>query len=322
LALLSSWRARQSDTSVAIGYRRLVTGPGDVAPLVLVHGGAGTPGAEIRAEEAPIRQALLDAIERAREVLEPGGDAVQAALAAVEMLEDCPLFNAGHGSALCSDGTVEMSAALMRGEDRAAGAVAALRTIAHPIAAAHIVLERREVLVIGEAAERLAAAAGAERRDNASFVTERERERLLAGIAAGEEHGTVGAVCRDRRGTLAAATSTGGIGGQPPGRVGDSPLIGAGTWADEHVAVSCTGDGEAFIRTGVARHVATLLGCGWELPEAVDAALAGVSAAGGRGGLIALAADGTMTMAFTTEAMLRASWRAGEAPCAWVGEPG
>lgn len=288
-------------------------------PIVLVHGGAGRLGQEIRSEPEPVHDGLREALERARAVLQDGGDALQAVVAAVTVMEDAPIFNAGVGAALCADGTVELSAALMRGEDRAAGAVAGLRTIVHPIVAAEMVLERRQVLMIGDAAEALAAEGGAERRPNGAFITERQRERLLRAHPPEEEHGTVGAVCRDAQGRLAAATSTGGISGQPAGRVGDSPLIGAGTWADDRVAISCTGDGEAFIRTGVACRIATLIACGGELEAATADALEAVRRHGGHGGLIAVGADGAIALPFTSEGMLRGCWRPGEPSRTWVG---
>jgi beta-aspartyl-peptidase (threonine type) len=203
----------------------------------------------------------------------------------------------------------------MRGADRAAGAVAGVREVRHPIIAAYAVLPRDEVLMIGEEADRLAIGAGAERWENEMFVTARRRERLAARSGAS---GTVGAVCLDGRGELAAATSTGGRMGQPPGRVGDSPLIGAGTWADGNVAVSCTGDGEAFIRSGTARQIAMLVESGVPLAEAAERALGTVAEVGGRGGLVAVDAGGAATMPFTTEAMPRAIWRAGEEPQVFV----
>ena len=188
------------------------------------------------------------------------------------VMESFPLFNAGHGSALCSDGSVELSASVMRGSDRAAGAVALVRRTRHPVAAAVALLDQPEVLLVGDGADAHAAAIGLEQVEPRAFVTERQRRRLaerLAGElrrkhgaggaepekfgAGGAEPETVGAVCLDANGSLAAATSTGGLNGQRPGRVGDSPLIGAGTWADNRVAVSCTGQGEAFIRAAAPR---------------------------------------------------------------------
>jgi isoaspartyl peptidase/L-asparaginase-like protein (Ntn-hydrolase superfamily) len=226
-------------------------------------------------------------------------------------MESFPLFNAGYGSALCADGSIEMSAALMRGSDRAAGAVAAIKRTKHPIVAAQALLGSEQVLMIGEHADEYAAAHGAEQWEPSMFVTERQRKRLQARLAW-REHGTVGAVCLDSAGALAAATSTGGRTGQPPGRVGDTPLIGAGTWADQHLAVSCTGEGEAFIRAGAARLLGALLEQGIALDMAARTVLAEVGRVGGRGGLIALDGHGEVTMPFTTEAMQRGVWRPGE----------
>jgi beta-aspartyl-peptidase (threonine type) len=169
----------------------------------------------------------------------------------------------------------------------------------------------------GAAADEHAAAGGAEQRDPSWFVTERQRRRL-AERGADFDRGTVGAVCVDAAGFLAAATSTGGRRGQVPGRVGDSPLLGAGTWADTRVAVSCTGDGEVFIRAGVARHLATLLQCGAGLGDASDEALGEVAALGGTGGLIAVDADGEVATPFSTGAMPRGVWREGQEPETWV----
>jgi isoaspartyl peptidase/L-asparaginase-like protein (Ntn-hydrolase superfamily) len=136
----------------------------------------------------------------------------------------------------------------------------------------------------------------------------------VAGSAGPADGGTVGAVCLDAHGRLAAATSTGGIRGQPPGRIGDTPLVGAGTWADAAVAVSCTGDGEAFIRSGVGRLIAALVRCGVTLEEAARRALDDVAALGGEGGLLALHASGALTAPFLTEAMPHGFWRAGQQP--------
>ena len=279
------------------------------APAVAIHGGAGalTPDLEEHAEE--IREFLSGVLECARAMLEQGEDAVAVSVGAVSTMESFELFNAGYGATLCSDGTVELSAAVMRGSDRAAGAVAGVRRAEHPIQAAASLLEGREVLLIGEAAERQGAAAGVELRPNDFFITPRQLARLSGD--ADPSRGTVGAVCLDRDGTLAAATSTGGVRGQPPGRVGDSPLIGAGTWADGSVAISCTGDGEAFIRAGAARYGASLIGAGASVVSAMDAVLEEVGALGGRGGLIALGASGAAAMPFTTPVMPRGLWSAG-----------
>jgi beta-aspartyl-peptidase (threonine type) len=282
------------------------------ASAILLHAGAGPFGEELREHEGECRDVLARVIEEARRAIEAGAAALEVAVAAVAALEDFELFNAGIGAALCADGSVEMSAAVMRGGDRAAGAVAGIRTLAHPIAGARAVLDAPPVLMFGEAAETFAASsAGVPRLAPETFVTDGQRRRLASGVP--DDRGTVGAVCLDRRGGLAAATSTGGISGQWPGRVGDSPLIGAGTWADDRVAVSCTGDGEAFIRAGVGRMVASALERGVSLADATDLALADVGKLGGTGGLIALAADGGSSLPFTTGAMPRARWSSGSA---------
>jgi L-asparaginase / beta-aspartyl-peptidase len=173
------------------------------------------------------------------------------------------------------------------------------------------------VLLVGAAGDRFAAAAGAEQTDPSYFITERQRDRLVAEPAR-FERGTVGAVCLDEQGMLAAATSTGGMRGQLPGRVGDSPVIGAGTWADGRVAISCTGDGEAFVRAGAARLLALRVADGEPVDRAADGALAEVAALGGHGGLIALDAGGELAMPFHPGAMPRGVWRSGHEPAVWA----
>jgi L-asparaginase / beta-aspartyl-peptidase len=289
-------------------------------PALVIHAGAG-PRSPWRGErEAEMRDALLQALARGRAVLErPDGAALDAVQAAIEYMEDdCEFFNAGRGSALCADGTVEMSAAMMRGSDRAAGAAALVRRTRQPIAAARAVLDSSpHVLVAGDATDAFAARHGLEQCDPAYFVTDHQRGRL-ADAGSDFERGTVGAVCLDAQGELVAGTSTGGRRGQMPGRVGDTPLIGAGTWADARVAISCTGEGEAFIRAAAAHRLALALAGGLPLTEAAAVALDEVGAVGGVGGLIAVDADGEVTMPFTTEVMNRAVWRAGEPPEAWT----
>jgi beta-aspartyl-peptidase (threonine type) len=284
------------------------------APILLVHAGAGSRSAQLLDRADEYRDALQTTIQRARAVLDDGGDAVMAVEAAVMHMEDeVELFNAGRGSVLCSDGTIEMSAALMRGSDRAAGAVAGLRATRRPILAARAVLEGSpHVLLAGDAADAHAQRAGLEQRPPDYFITDRQR-RASADGATDFVGGTVGSVCRDRAGGLAAATSTGGRRGQWPGRIGDTPTIGAGTWADGAVAVSCTGDGEAFIRAGAARQISALLAGGKPLEDAARAALADVAALGGEGGLIAVSMTGQVAWPFTSTAMPRALWRDGAA---------
>jgi len=283
------------------------------APVIVIHGGAGGHTDEIREREAEYRAALEHALNAGAEALaEHGGGAVEAVRAAVMVLESVPLFNAGHGAALCSDGSVELSASVMRGSDRAAGGVAMVTRTRHPVQAAVALLDEPEVLIVGKSADALAVAKGLEQIDPAEFVTQRQREKLAERQAGGPE--TVGAVCLDATGLLAAATSTGGLNGQRPGRVGDSPLIGAGTWADERVAVSCTGQGEAFIRAGAARLVAALIEQGQSLEDAANAAMQAVAQCGGDGGLIAVDAHGNVVTPLSTAAMPRGVWRAGEKP--------
>jgi L-asparaginase / beta-aspartyl-peptidase len=286
-------------------------------PVVVVHGGAGGHTDEIREREPEYHAALERSLTAAAAALRAGGDAVEAVRAAVIVMETFPLFNAGHGSALCSDGSVELSASVMRGSDRAAGGVAMVRRTPHPVAAAVALLDQPEVLLVGDSADAHAAVSGLEQIDLDAFVTDRQRRRLaerLAGGGGATAPETVGAVCLDGTGLLAAATSTGGLNGQRPGRVGDSPLIGAGTWADERVAVSCTGQGEAFIRAGAARLVAALVEQGQALKDAAEAAMVVVAQCGGDGGLIAVDAQGNVTTPRSTGAMPRGVWRGGKKP--------
>jgi beta-aspartyl-peptidase (threonine type) len=248
-------------------------------------------------------------------VLEDGGDALDAAEAAVRELEDCPLFNAGRGAVLTSDGRVEMDAAVMDGSSRQAGACAHITRVRHPVSLARAVMETTpHVLIVGGAAEQLAVERDLELEDPSWFVTERERAR-----SAPTQHGTVGAVALDSHGRLAAATSTGGVRGQLPGRVGDTPQIGSGTYADQHVAVSCTGTGEQFIRAVAAHEISALVRhAGLPVPEAAARAVEGLD-----GGLIALGADGSVAMPFNTALMYRGSAAAGRfATAIWADEEG
>ena len=293
--------------------------------VIAIHAGAGDHAEELRTHEAECRGALLEALEAGRRSLDQDGDASRAAEQAVMVLEDFELFNAGRGSTLCADGTVEMSAAVMRGSDRAAGAVAGARFTQNPILGARAVLESPYVLISGSEADEWAAAAGAQQLPASHFITERQRASLqqyLAALAVDEvrreDRATVGAVCLDEHGVLAAATSTGGIRGQPPGRVGDCPVIGAGTWADLHAAISCTGDGEAFIRAATAREVAHMVQRGAALEVAAEAALVEIAALKASGGLIAVDREGNVAMPYITPVMPRGLWRPGQAPQAWL----
>jgi L-asparaginase / beta-aspartyl-peptidase len=281
-------------------------------PIIVVHGGAGAFGPELRDRAAEYHDALATALADGASALAGSGGAVEAVRAAVMAMEDFPLLNAGLGAALCEDGSVELSASVMRGSDRAAGGVALVRRTRYPVAAAAALLDQPEVLLAGERADAFAATCGLEQRDAHEFVTERQRRKLAERLGA--DGGTVGAVSLDASGLLAAATSTGGLQGQRPGRVGDSPVIGAGTWADRQVAVSCTGHGEAFVRTGAARLVAALVAQGVSLQAAARTALDEVAGCAGHGGLIAVDARGRFTWPFSTAAMPRGMLRLGSAP--------
>jgi L-asparaginase / beta-aspartyl-peptidase len=281
-------------------------------PKLLLHGGAGTI-AEHR-HPAYVR-GLHAALAAGWAALEAGGDAVDMALAAVERMEADPeAFNAGVGGSPNRDGEVELDAAIVRGRDGSAGAVAAVRTAPSAVRLADLVRRSSpHVLIVGAGADALV-----ERPiDPAALLTPatraawaRWREGRPAPDAAPTPTGsaTVGAVAVDAVGDLAAATSTGGVLGKWPGRVGDAPIVGAGTYADARVAVSCTGRGEAFLRAVTAKALAERVGAGAELGAAVERALAEVRFHGGEGGLIALDADGRIVYGFDTTHMAVA-WR-------------
>jgi L-asparaginase / beta-aspartyl-peptidase len=281
---------------------------------IVVHGGAGplTPDGDGGAQGAEAGAAA--ALEAGHAVLLAGGSALDAVEAAVVVLEDDPEFNAGRGAALTEYGRVELDASVMEGSGRAAGAVAAVRGVRNPVRAARAVLaEGRHVLLVGAPATEFAATAGLAFEAETWFVTDSQRRALHRAGGAQAARGTVGAVARDAGGHLAAATSTGGVAGQRLGRVGDSPLVGAGTWADDAtVAVSCTGHGESIIRAALAHEVDALLRHrGLGLQAACDEAIAGLARYGGDGGLIAVSARGEVAATFSSPAMTR-GWRVGE----------
>ncbi len=294
---------------------------------IAIHGGAGalprTQFTPARAQE--YRRGLALALGAGQAVLERDGCALDAVEAAVSVLEDDALFNAGHGAVLTLDGSAELDAAIMDGEQLRAGAVAAIRTVRNPVQLARRVLEDcPHVFLVGDGAERFAQEAGLPRVANDYFITPYRRTQLaeLTGQHTPEvldqpPFGTVGAVARDSAGRLAAATSTGGIAGKRPGRVGDSPVIGAGTYADSQAcAVSTTGHGEWFLRTVVAYDiVARMRYGGATLADAVGASIEQrLPRLGAAGGLIAVGHDGEIVIRYNTPAMFRASVRSGEAP--------
>lgn len=283
-----------------------------------LHGGAGET-ASPRADDDDYRAALSQIATRGLDALRTGAHALDVVQLTVAALEDCPLFNAGIGAVLTREGLPELDAAIMDGRDRRAGAVAGARRARNPIALARAILEHSpHLLFAGAAADALCHDYGIDAVEPAFFITEqrqRQLRRAQAADAVALDHdrddaafGTVGCVARDQRGHLAAATSTGGLTNKWPGRIGDSPLIGAGTYADDRsVAISCTGTGESFIRAcaGHALHARLLWG-GATLENAADAVLEDVRALGGRGGLIAIDRHGRVTLPFNTSAMYRA----------------
>ncbi|MDX1483572.1 MAG: isoaspartyl peptidase/L-asparaginase [Alphaproteobacteria bacterium] len=295
---------------------------------IAVHGGADSPhpGEGPPGTAAERRAALLAALERGRAVLEAGGAAVEAAIGAVTALEDCPLFNAGRGSAFAADGGIEMDASAMDGASGRAGGVTTVRTVRNPILAARAVMaESAQALLCAAGAEAFAAAHGLAMKENAWFATahrraqlDRARARTAAAPGASPKTGTVGCVARDRAGNLAAATSTGGYTNKPPGRVSDSAVIGAGTWAENGVcAISCTGTGDLFIRDATARAIAALVQYGgMDLAAASGEALGRIAANGGFGGVIGIDAAGRIVAERRAERMAWASLVEGEEPAA------
>ncbi len=270
---------------------------------------------------------LRKSLAAGRAVLDGGGHGLDAVCAAVEVLEDCPLFNAGRGSVFTHDGTIEMDASVMSGADLAAGAVAGVTGIRNPVRAAALVLKKSpHVLLIGAGAERFAESCGLEREDPGYFQTARRREEYLAAQKqAGEQFGTVGAVCLDGAGNLSAASSTGGITFKEYGRVGDSPVIGAGVYADNaSCAVSCTGEGEFFLRRAAAKRIAAMVEFGgFSLEAAVAAVLDNIRTLGGKGGLIAVDTAGRAAISFTTRGMFRGlAWQGETDRVAMFGPPG
>jgi L-asparaginase / beta-aspartyl-peptidase len=282
---------------------------------LVIHGGAGAmrPAHGDPDHEARARQGLRDALDAGAEVLGKGGSSVDAVEAAVRILEDDPCFNAGRGSTLNAEGVVELDAAIMDGSSRRAGAVAGVRTTRAPISLARMLMERGpHVLLSYEGADRMAREAGLEQVENKWFMTDERRrqlEELLAkgGFDAEVKYGTVGAVAVDAAGHVAAATSTGGLTAKQWGRIGDSPLIGAGTYADDRAcAVSATGSGEYFIRAVAAHQLAERMRLAGEpVQTALDGVLEDIRELGGTGGLIAVAPTGECAWGFTTRAMYR-----------------
>lgn len=292
------------------------------AYVLVVHGGAGNIQREQMTEtlEAEYKEALLAALEAGENVLQAGGSALDAVETAVRLMEDAPVFNAGRGAVFTLEGTNELDASIMCGKERNAGAVAGVTTLKNPITAARMMMEKSpHVLLTGKAADQFGFEQGLEVVSPSYFFTQRrwdqyreflrrQRENRSALDAENIPLGTVGAVALDREGNLAAATSTGGMTGKRPGRVGDSPLIGAGTYAsNESCAVSATGHGEFFIRNVVAYDIAARVAYRGADPEqaasdVIHGVLMGQNA---NGGVIVVDANGRIAMTFNTSAMFR-----------------
>jgi beta-aspartyl-peptidase (threonine type) len=282
---------------------------------LVIHGGAGSmrPQVHDSGHEERARAGLEEALGAGAAILARRESAVDAVEAAVRVLEEDPCFNAGRGSVLTAEGCIELDAAIMDGRTRSAGAVAGLRTTRAPISLARLLMEQGpHVFLSGRGADEFARGAGLEQVPNSWFELPERRRQMHELLTQGGfddevKYGTVGAVAVDLDGHVAVATSTGGLTAKRWGRVGDSPLIGAGTYADDRsAAVSATGSGEYFIRAVAAHQLAerVLLG-GESLQQALDAVLADIQSLGGKGGLIAVAPDGDAAWGFTTPAMYR-----------------
>ncbi len=269
---------------------------------IAIHGGAGYNPADMApARIAQVREGLETALQAGVQVLESGGSALECVEKVVLVLEERPEFNAGKGAVFNSEGKHELDAAVMDGRDRSCGAVAGVRTVRNPVSLARLVMQKtRHVMLVGDGAEQFATEQGVERVDNSWFDTPKSR-------ASWEAHskGTVGCVALDQQGHLAAATSTGGLSNKKWGRVGDSPVIGAGTYADDRsCAVSCTGTGEEYIRRSIAHDIsARMLYSGESTTAAAQQAME--SLPDDVGGLIVVGHDGSIVLLFNTTGMAR-----------------
>ena len=276
---------------------------------IALHGGAGAISREMPAErEQACRHALKTALEAGRSQLSQGASALDVVEAVATLLEEEPLFNAGHGAVFTSEGTHELESSIMDGSTLQCGAASNLATVRNPIQLARLVMERTpHILLSGSGAERFADEMNVERVDNDWFDTRHRRleyERFRDRQPLEQEGSTIGVVARDVEGRLASATSTGGMTGKMPGRIGDTPIPGAGTWADGHCAVSCTGQGEEFIRHAVGHEVSAAMRWGMlPLYESMEQAVASLPPAAG--GVIAVGEDGPPVAIFSSKGMYR-----------------
>ena len=276
---------------------------------LVIHGGAGTITREKMSpeKEAEYRGKITEALTVGYEILEKGNASLDAVEAVVRIMEDSPLFNAGKGAVFTNAGTNELDASIMDGSTLQAGAVAGVKTVKNPISAARKVMEKTwHVMLSGDGADHFAAEQGLEIVDNNYFYTER-RWNALKKAQEEEKHGTVGCVALDKKGNIAAGTSTGGLTNKRWGRVGDTPIIGAGTYANnETCGVSGTGQGEYFIRGNIAYDVSALMIYrSLTVNDAAGQVIDKLSGRGGRGGLIAMDKNGNIAMSFNTEGMYR-----------------
>lgn len=296
--------------------------------LIAIHGGAGTilRSSMTPEKEKEYRKGLEDSLVAGSAVLEKGGSALDAVEAAIIVLEDCPLFNAGKGAVFTHEGKNEMDASIMNGKDLTAGAVAGVHHVKNPITLSKAVMQRSEhVLLCGEGAEAFARTLGLPFESDEYFFVQQRYDQLLQIRDSGKtqmdhtsdkKFGTVGAVALDKQGNIAAGTSTGGMTNKRYGRAGDTPIIGAGTYANNKTcAVSCTGHGEFFMRAVVAYDISCLMEYkGLSLKEACDTVVQKkLVAIGGEGGIIALDAKGNVELVFNSDGMYRGMKREGSA---------
>lgn len=279
--------------------------------VLVLHGGAGGWSRDVFKDSIKLihKAGIERALKAGTDILNAGGSSLDAVETAVRILEDDPLFNAGRGAVLTSEGVAELDASIMNGKDKSAGAVASVTKIKNPISAARAVMEKSpHVLLSAAGAEKFAGEHGLELVENSYFITGETKEILRKRKETEEKKGTVGAVALDKNGNLAAATSTGGMMFKMPGRIGDAPIIGAGNYADNRTcAVSCTGRGEKYIKNAVAFHISALMEYkGFSLSQAVDYVM-DTKLEKGDGGVISVDKDGNFYMKYTTAGMIRAA---------------
>lgn len=293
---------------------------------LIIHGGAGSikRGYLTQEQEKAYQIKMKEALQAGFKVLNDGGKSIDAVIETIKIMEDSPLFNAGKGAVLTHTGDVSMDASIMQGHDLNAGAIAGVKHIKNPITAARLVMDSSvHVMLSGAGADEYAALNGLQTEDNSYFITPKRLRQLKKKMGAdstlletsnssqlfeGEKMGTVGCVALDQFGNISAGTSTGGMTNKKYGRIGDSPIIGAGTYADnETCGVSCTGHGEYFIRLSIARNLADLMAYKkLPLSQAAHEVIQNqLTALGGTGGLVALDKKGNYTMEFNTPGMFR-----------------